>query len=275
MAAEANERPFILKWRSAVWNSSLPASAKFCCICLSEFADLDGSNCYPSLTTIANVTALNEKTVRRNLTLAVDSGFIKRNALGSAQGWRRYEYKPQLPESADTTPARSRKGTDTTPARSRKGTGTTPARSDGTCGHYVQKARALRPKGAGVIPTDLSITYPIPIETKKRPQAALSSVVQLPEWIVPECWRGFVEARSRYPLTPHAAKLMLAALEELRDSGEDPNACLDQSARNGWRDVFPVKRDGLRISGKRPGESLVSRVARINAEHDRRELEQV
>lgn len=66
----------------------------------------------------------------------------------------------------------------------------------------------------------------------------------LPEWIDKEAWSGFIEMRramKKIPFTPRAEALILAELYKLRDAGQDPNACLDQSTLNGWRDVYPVK----------------------------------
>lgn len=78
-------------------------------------------------------------------------------------------------------------------------------------------------------------------QKQKQPQAALS--VDLPAWIQHEAWEGFaaMRKRERHPLTDRAAKLVVNELGKLRGEGHDPNAVLDQSTRNGWRDVFPIK----------------------------------
>ncbi len=68
----------------------------------------------------------------------------------------------------------------------------------------------------------------------------------LPDWISREAWEGFEQerARSKHPLHTDRAKwLIVADLEALRARGQDPNACLDQSTRRGWRGVFEVKED--------------------------------
>ena len=239
MAAEANERPFIFKWRSAIWNSTLSSSAKLACICLSEFANSDGSKCFPSLPTIARVTGLNEKTVRRNLTLAVDAGFIKRTAIGGGQEWRNYLYTPQLPEGADITPTRSVKGA-----------GITPARSEKRRGHFVPKVRTLCPEGAGVMPTDLSITYPVPIKEQERHHEANSpseeELPPLPDWLDLASWVYFFKAHSQWPPTALQEKHHLEMLEDLRNAGHDPNDCLDQARISGSWDVLPVLSDDQR-----------------------------
>ena len=66
----------------------------------------------------------------------------------------------------------------------------------------------------------------------------------LPEWVPEENWKGFVEMRSRkHPLTPRGKSLVVGELERLRAVGEDVAAVLDQSTMNGWRGVFPVRKE--------------------------------
>jgi hypothetical protein len=67
------------------------------------------------------------------------------------------------------------------------------------------------------------------------------------EWIDPECWCAFCEMRRKIkaPLTPYAEKLIARELVKLKTAGHDPQACLEQSIMNGWRDVFPLRDKGL------------------------------
>lgn len=86
-------------------------------------------------------------------------------------------------------------------------------------------------------------------QKRKQPPAApvarveTSKVPDAPDWVQPEAWSGFVamRKRERHPLTPRAAALVIAELERLRAAGDDPSAVLDQSTRNGWRDVYAIK----------------------------------
>lgn len=75
------------------------------------------------------------------------------------------------------------------------------------------------------------------------PHSAL--LLPLPIFVDKEAWAGFVEMRvgkgKRVPFTERAAKLILAELYRLKASGQDPNACLDQSTIHGWAGVYPVK----------------------------------
>ena len=84
------------------------------------------------------------------------------------------------------------------------------------------------------------------------------------DWIDPESWAAFVDMRKRIkaPLTPYAEKLIARELVRLKVAGHDPQACLDQSIMNGWRDVFPLRDKGI-----------VQTAAPSNAEFERYEAE--
>lgn len=162
MANDRASRPFILQWRSAVLNSTQPATVKLCLLTLAEWADADGGNCFPAIPSIASRASVNEKTVRRSLDQAEGGGFIRRSyriQRGVTNGWRQYMYQPILPEGADTVPARSLEVVDTESACS-------PA----TSGHCVPNVRTLSPERPGTESTDLSITYPLPREKQKHDQ---------------------------------------------------------------------------------------------------------
>ena|SRR6185437_4923051 len=79
--------------------------------------------------------------------------------------------------------------------------------------------------------------------TPSASPTADAKMPDLPEWVNGEAWEGFaaMRRRERHPLTPRAAKLVLNELTRLRDTGQDANAVLDQSTRQGWRDVYPLK----------------------------------
>ena len=88
-------------------------------------------------------------------------------------------------------------------------------------------------------------------QKQKQPSATPTTLPALPEWVPGEAWAGFVAMRKheRHSLTPRAAKLVLSELGRLRDAGQDPGAVLDQSTRQGWRDVFPLREQKLRAVG--------------------------
>lgn len=73
--------------------------------------------------------------------------------------------------------------------------------------------------------------------------------------------------RERHPLTPRAAKLVLTQLAKLRETGNNPTEVLDQSTRNGWRDVYAIKETGY---GNRSTSRKLSVVESIQADIDER-----
>ena len=92
----------------------------------------------------------------------------------------------------------------------------------------------------------------------------LGDCMELPNYIDPDAWQGFVEMRrakgSRTPFTDRAAKMALATLAELKAAGHDPNASLDQSTFNGWSGLFMPRKSDIRPAARsdldRTGELL-------------------
>ena len=74
---------------------------------LSQFMD-ENMYCFPSIKTLAEDTALNERTVRNRLFDAVEDGWIERNRRGTnGQGWRLYSYVGITPKRAELNAAPS------------------------------------------------------------------------------------------------------------------------------------------------------------------------
>ena len=65
----------------------------------------------------------------------------------------------------------------------------------------------------------------------------------LPDWIDPEAWAGYEEMRKEKKKVPtaRARALVVKELDRLRAAGNDPNACLNQSTRSQWTDVYALK----------------------------------
>lgn len=140
----ANERPFVLRWRSAVLNSSEPASTKLSLLALAEFADPNGLHAIPGFPALAAMTSQDEKTCRRAFDRVEGRWFSRVPVKLSGKEWRAYEYTLVMPEGADTVTARSRRGADTESGA--KG---------GRSGHSRSKVRAQTIEGAGTVPTVL------------------------------------------------------------------------------------------------------------------------
>ena len=87
-------------------------------------------------------------------------------------------------------------------------------------------------------------------------------MIPAPAWIDPESWEAFHDMRKRIkaPLTAYAEKLIVVELVKLKSQGHDPQACLDQSIRNSWRDVFPPRDKGLSASGVAAADAELRRM---------------
>lgn len=71
---------------------------------------------------------------------------------------------------------------------------------------------------------------------------------QLPSEIDAALWQEFVEMRNkiRKPLTDRAKWLIVGRLTNLEQEGHNPRKVLQQSIRNSWQDVFPIREDTRR-----------------------------
>jgi DNA-binding transcriptional ArsR family regulator len=65
-----------IKLMTAAWDSSIPSTEKMVLLCLCDFADDEGRNCYPSIATIAKKTSKNERTVQRALRWLEDNEIV-------------------------------------------------------------------------------------------------------------------------------------------------------------------------------------------------------
>ena len=118
---------------------------------------------------------------------------------------------------------------------------------------------------APVSPESLKRT---PKGTPKEKQRASADALTLPDWVDQQAWDGFatMRVRERHPLTPRAVELVLVELAKLREAGQDPNAVLDQSTRNGWRDVYQIKQQQqLQTRGAASAPSTSRTMAAIRA----------
>lgn len=111
---------------------------------------------------------------------------------------------------------------------------------------------------------------PPPAATK---QPAGASFV-LPDWVPQQAWADFESVRMRMgksiPFTDAARAGIVRKLDKLRAEGHDVVEMLEQSTRNGWRDVFPVKGGSARVSsgslsnvGQRTAENVAAAERRL------------
>lgn len=89
---------------------------------------------------------------------------------------------------------------------------------------------------------------------------------EIPDWIKTESWAAFCEMRLklRAPLTERAKALVISRLSSLRADGDDADEVLNQSTRNGWKSIWPLKGggDGRSDTGPRTPRALATRYTR-------------
>ena len=107
---------------------------------------------------------------------------------------------------------------------------------------------------------------PQPPREEKKEELAPSALVPLGVWL------EFVEMRKklRKPMTQKAAELIHKELAKLKSDGHDPVEVLEQSIRNGWQDVFPLKEKRSNGSSESFAERHVRRAAEELSEVRRR-----
>lgn len=86
-----------------------------------------------------------------------------------------------------------------------------------------------------------------------KTSATPAAMPPLPVWIPEPTWFAFSEMRRkmRAPLMPSSALLILKKLRGWMDEGQSPQDVLEQSIVNGWRGVFPIKKEEIK-NGRGP-----------------------
>ena len=74
--------------------------------------------------------------------------------------------------------------------------------------------------------------------------------------------------RIKKPMTARAEQLVVQELEKLREQGQDANAVLEQSIRNDWQDVYPLRDKSLKRENSPPSQDGFS-----DKERDARQAE--
>jgi hypothetical protein len=105
--------------------------------------------------------------------------------------------------------------------------------------HYLGRTRVSYPITISSISKSKNIISRN-IKNATREKTAVAAF-DLPDWIDSEIWGEFLKIRKQKKAinSIRAFKLLLTELEKLRSQGEDPNACMEQSIVNAWKDVYP------------------------------------
>lgn len=109
------------------------------------------------------------------------------------------------------------------------------------------------PPNGGMSPDgDLSASFVLPTGTRKKAKAD-DVPFKIPDWIPVDDWMDFeaMRKKNRKPLTDRARRGIVKELAKLQAEGHAPPAVLEQSIRNCWQDVFPIRQPN---NGK-PGQA--------------------
>ena len=93
-------------------------------------------------------------------------------------------------------------------------------------------------------PPDTDTDTDTDTEIKETRVKKVKSILPLPDWLPLQDWNDYLEMRNgkgRGRATNRAKQLVIVKLDELRQSGHDPGAILQQSIVNGWTSVFEIK----------------------------------
>jgi hypothetical protein len=270
MTAPRPDRPYVLRWRSAVINApGVRSTTKLLLLALAEFADTDGGNCYPTIAALEYVTKMGDRAIRRALAAAETAGWLSRAHSGRqrrGQGWKAYEYTLLLPEGADIRTARQ------LASELHKGPDKATAPPNGTCGLSVPNARTTGTQGPDTATAEVGkqLAHELggPSSSSSSPEISQGATArqpdpngprddddeerpvpfedQLPAWVPVPTWREFFQHRSEIgkPLSAGSIGHVVRRLGELRAQGHDLVASLEQTMGAGLAlPVTPINRD--------------------------------
>lgn len=92
-------------------------------------------------------------------------------------------------------------------------------------------------------PNDHHHRHVVPVNSKKNSKYIKTLVT--PARIEPETWVAFMEMRDKKKAvnSDKAIALLIAKLEVLCQSGDDPNKIIEQSIENSWKGLFQLKKE--------------------------------
>jgi len=225
---------------NAIRKLDLPPTAKFILWVLSDIAN-DAGHCYPSREHLAIETGLGRTAISDALKTLEAYGVLQVDRSNGRQN--HYTITPQNYAKPDRQAVQSAKRTGPFNGTTRPAGGLPPDRLTAQPDRQAvtnHQEPSYKPSGNHQDTREQTRPEPAAPRAKKSEPAH-----QLPDWINPEAWAGFVEMRRKIkkPLTDRAVSLAIGRLEELRRQGQDPNAVLDQSTFKNWQGLFAIKQD--------------------------------
>lgn len=209
-----------------VWLLQMSPSAKSVLVSLADNAN-DSGYCFPSIAYMTRRTCLGRTAVMDAVKWLEEHDYLT----ADRSNGRHTLYQLNMERIAELY----RIAKEAEQARKRS------ARATGPGGGPDHRADGTRPPAGPHPSASRTLTVNNHQEPTSPPLAA-DGEQGLPDWIDATAWVGYCEMRKRirYPLTPYGASLLHVELARLRGDGQDVAAVLNQSTRNGWREVFPV-----------------------------------
>ena len=210
-------------WTRAVWrNPPVGGAALLVLLRLADRADASG-RCYPGASSLASDTRMTVRSVRNALASLQQLGVLEVETRGGGVTSNRYRLNLCV-ESTSEEDSPVNDVTDELVSLSPGTTFTPPVKKM----HLPRERRS--PKH--------------PVNAQLTPSELPEESVLLPTWVDAELWLAYEAMRKgmRRPIkSALARKLLLEDLKKLREAGHDPKRVLEESIKNGWQGLFPLK----------------------------------
>ena len=200
-----------------VWKQrGLTQGQKLVLMAIADHADDDGV-CYPGIATLADKCECSERKIIYTIGELVKMGLLSKTrrtfkGAGSGRGSTSNCYSLAVNNQSANIAHRS-----TTNVKKRDD------QCEKTCATYKEE------------PSEEPSDSPLNPPTPKFPY--------LPEWVPSDAWHAYLQSRQaqRASVAAWQIPLLLKQLDRLRQAGNDPGEVVEQSARSGYKDFFPVK----------------------------------
>lgn len=207
------------------WKLGIPSGQKMVLLALCDNAN-DQGECYPSVSMLIEKCSMSERTIQGHISDLEKQGFVTRNMRSGRATLYRID------------PRRIRTPAEFAPPQNLR---PTPAE------FAPPPPQNLRPTPAESAPITISEPSIEPsVNQKQRSQASSTDKengIALPAWLPESVWGSYLDHRKamKSPMTPRAQELTIRKIVEIRDSGHDPVAAIEQTIINGWKGVFPPR----------------------------------
>jgi DNA-binding transcriptional ArsR family regulator len=210
------------------WKSDLPAGRKMVLLALCDNAN-DQGECFPSVPMLAKKCSMGERTVQQHIADMEDAGILTREMRNGRSTI--YHIDPRkFCTPADFAPPQI---SHPTPAES-----------------APPPPQNLHPTPADFAPITIKEPSVEPSGKHQKRAKAAPVAFEIPAWVPPDAWDGYLEMRrkKRKEPTAYALRLVIADLDKFKAAGHDVRAILDASIKNGWTDVYEPKAAQARAS---------------------------